>query len=70
MQVLDLSLAEASAAAIAIVMSASGSVRLVGAPEMAALSQNEQVQFLLNGAEALLLAAKGLERPIPAPRST
>ena len=62
MQVLNLSLAgSVRAAAIAIVMSASGSVRLVGAPERWRLLQNEQVRFLLNGAEALLLAAKGLE---------
>ena len=60
MQVLDLSLAQASGAAIAIVASQSGA-RIVASPEMAALSQNAQVKFLLNGAEALLLAARGLE---------
>ena len=64
MQVLDLSLAQASAAAIAIVASQRGA-RIIASPEMAALSQNEQVRFLLNGAELLLLAARGLEARRP-----
>ena len=60
MNLMTLALAEASAAAIAIVASQRGA-RIVASPEMAALSQNEQVKFLIDGAQLLLLAAKGLE---------
>ena len=60
MNLMDLSLAEASAAAIAIVAGQSGA-RIVASPEMARLSQNEQVKLLIDGAQLLLLAAKGLE---------
>ena len=60
MQMMTLSLAEASAAAIAIVASQRGA-RIVASPEMTALSQNAQVKLLLDGAELLLLAARGLE---------
>lgn len=70
MNLMDMSLAEASAAAIAIVASQRG-VRVVASPEMARLSQNEQVRLLLDGAELLLLAAKGLEaRSSARPSST
>ena len=40
---------------------AASGARFVASPEMAALSQIEQVKLLIDGAQLLLLAAKGLE---------
>ena len=62
MNLMNMSLVEASAAAIAIVAGQTGgSARLVASPELAALSRNDQVKLLIDGAQLLLLAAKGLE---------
>jgi len=60
MNLMDLSAASCGLAAIAIVRGRDG-VRLIAAPELTALPQVDQVKLLLDGATALLTAAKGLE---------
>jgi hypothetical protein len=59
MMLLDLSTASAGVAAIAIIKDRKG-VRLVAAPELAALSQVELIKLMVGGASALLAAAEGL----------
>ena len=60
MNLMDLSAASCGLAAIAIVKGRDG-VRLVAAPELAALPQVDQVKLLVDGAAALLAAAQGLK---------
>jgi hypothetical protein len=59
MNLMDFSAASCGLAAIAIVRGRD-CVRLVAAPEPAALPQLDQVRLLLDGAAALLTAAKSL----------
>jgi hypothetical protein len=65
MMLLDLSTASAGVAAIAIIKDRKG-VRLVAAPELAALSQVELIGLMVDGAASLLAAVDGLQRPATA----
>jgi hypothetical protein len=68
MMMLDMTAASAGVPAIAVVRGREGEARLIAAPELGALSSVERIQFLVDGASALINAAEGLEsrlRPEP-----